>query len=105
GQLERLAVPDPALLGDAGGPQGLAADQGGGGLVLVLAGLGGQVDKGVLDVRGVDGEDDVYLAAEFLGDARGDGHGAPVAGGQAGVVEVGGADAEDDLLADVAGQA
>src|SRR3954447_13933447 len=41
GQLERLPVPDPALLGHPGRPERLAAGQGGGGLVLVLAGLGG----------------------------------------------------------------
>ena len=99
-ELDRLPRPDLATCRNAGHPQRLAADQRGRGLLFVIAGLGRLGEARVLDRWRVDREDHVDLGAELLGDAGGDPHGPPLAVAQAGILEVGGPDAEDDLLAD-----
>ncbi len=74
GELKRLPVPDPALLGDPGRPQRLAAHQGGRGLVFVRGRLGRLGQAGVLDVRRVNGEDHHDLAAQLFDDPCGPAH-------------------------------
>ena len=104
GQLERITLPGPALLGEARGPQRLTADQRGRGLVLVRRRLLGGYERSVVHMRRVDGEEHHDLTAELLGDTRRDAH-CPAAGiAEAGILEVRWADAEDELLAEVVGE-
>ena len=87
--------------GDPGGPQRLAAGQGGGSLVFVRGRLRRLRKAGVLNMRRVDGEDHHDLAAQFLGDTGSDAYRAAADVAEGGVLEVRGADAQDDALAEV----
>src|SRR5215468_6355864 len=101
GELGGLARADPAAGGDAGGPQRSAADQDADGFISVGAAACDVADAGVADGRGVDGEQDMDLAAELLGDVGGNGDLGPGRVGDGSVLEVGWAHADDDLAAEI----